>query len=270
MPRRKRSETTALAERPVAPQAARGPGTEIRRALCPVCGVYHGYRRDFIEGKRGLPVPGSRRNYWTWGPRDPGKPLGIIQISRGKGELETVGFFGPDDDPDGFFEPMKAHFLAAISEWHAKGWISGDEVAQAVAGNPPPPPPPRPRTRPTPTLPRPTQKPTPSPAPRPAPPPDASELARRWSAVVDTINSFERMEGVRAERLLEQFERDFLPLDRHSLGLAEVFELLEEFRVVTRGDFDDQEAFQEAREEAWEEFKNAVQEVDISQVTEGK
>lgn len=79
--------------------------------------------------------PGESVNFWaaTQG-FDPDKPFGVIQeVGGGKGHsFRFLGYFGPDDDPDGYFTLVKARFLAALGEWLAKGWISAGEVRAVV------------------------------------------------------------------------------------------------------------------------------------------
>ena len=65
---------------------------------------------------------------------DPDKPFGVIQeVGGGKGKsFRFLGYFGPGDDPDGYFPLVKGRLLAALGEWIAKGWLTADEVAAGV------------------------------------------------------------------------------------------------------------------------------------------
>lgn len=96
---------------------------EYRSAICPVCGTGHGKRNG--------------KNYWDTITFAPNKPFGVIQdVGRGRG-FAVIGYFNPDDDPDGHFPAVKARLLQAVAEWVAKGWIAKEEVtalAQQIGG----------------------------------------------------------------------------------------------------------------------------------------
>lgn len=71
------------------------------------------------------------RNAWDF-VRDPAKPLGVIQSSSGRGTLRTIGTFGPDDDPDEFYPRVKRNLLAGLREWRDKGWLTDEEIEEAL------------------------------------------------------------------------------------------------------------------------------------------
>lgn len=117
--------------------ASRPTGRVYRQALCPVCGRGAGLKRvSYPSGSYGAD-PGEVVNFWaaTLG-FDPDKPFGVIQeVGGGKGKsFRMLGYFGPEDDPDGFFPLVKARLLAAVAEWLAKGWISAGELGAVVGG----------------------------------------------------------------------------------------------------------------------------------------
>ena len=116
--------------------AARPTGREYRQALCPVCGRGAGLKRvSYPSGLYGA-EPGEVVNFWAETLKfDPDKPFGVIQeVGGGKGHsFRLLGYFNPDDDPDGYFPLVKARLLAAVGEWIAKGWISAEELG-AVMG----------------------------------------------------------------------------------------------------------------------------------------
>ena len=88
--------------------------TEIHQALCPVCGTAHGMKvTDRVEGKRWIVL--SRRNYWEWVQGfDPAKPFGTIQSSEGRGTLQLIGYFSPEEDQLGFFPLVKARLCRLV------------------------------------------------------------------------------------------------------------------------------------------------------------
>jgi hypothetical protein len=94
---------------------------EYRQAICPVCGASHGKRNG--------------RNFWERTKDfDPDKPFGVVQdIGRvGKSGIRTIGYFGPDDDPDGYFPFVKTRLLQAVREWVDKGWIAPAEIITVI------------------------------------------------------------------------------------------------------------------------------------------
>ena len=105
-----------------------------RSAVCPLCGISHGKRvTRRMEGRPDIKL--ETANFWT-GVQDfdPDKPLGVIQETTGRGSFRTIGHFGPEDDPDGYFPLIKARLLNALREWVAKGWITVDEAHDAARG----------------------------------------------------------------------------------------------------------------------------------------
>lgn len=85
--------------------------------FCPCCGLQRGVRRD-----RGI-----FRTAWALLPSQR-RHFGIVQISRGRGKIETVGYFSPGEDPYGLFEQVKEQFLAGLGSWYEKGWITNADL----------------------------------------------------------------------------------------------------------------------------------------------
>lgn len=111
--------------------------TEHRSAFCPVCFVSHGMVKDeTVKGKPWIVL--STKNFWKKVQEsDPDKPLGVIQETggvkgKGRNRFRTIGYFGPDDDPHGFFPLIKNRLLQALREWIAKGWIEPEEVRKVL------------------------------------------------------------------------------------------------------------------------------------------
>ncbi|MDD5510448.1 MAG: hypothetical protein PHI12_06545 [Dehalococcoidales bacterium] len=107
------------------------PGREYRQALCPVCGSSHGYKR-VKNGDIDDPGPGELVNYWKWlaarertlGHGDK-QPFGTIQeIGKGKGHsMKIIGYFGPENDPDGYFPLVRSRLILTVRRWIARGWL---------------------------------------------------------------------------------------------------------------------------------------------------
>ena len=106
--------------------------SEYRQALCPVCGTAHGV--EVTQTVRGKPyIKLKRRNYWERvKDYDPDKPFGVIQETLGRGSFKLLGYFSPAEDQDGFFPLIKARLLQATKEWMDKGWITREEIDEAL------------------------------------------------------------------------------------------------------------------------------------------
>ncbi len=146
MPGKKRSATTngvntsrgAPSTNVNRPREHAGGGKEIRQAFCPTCGTAHGYKR-LGPRKANIGTVSSTVNYWEWlKQRDisqnysENRVLGSIQaqgLGRGH-DMQLIGYFGPEDDPDGFFPLVKERLLQAVKRWHDRGWINQADLDQ--------------------------------------------------------------------------------------------------------------------------------------------
>lgn len=105
----------------------------IYQVACPVCGTSHGTRvTDRIEGKPWIVL--ERENYWIKTLEfDKNKPFGIIQHAGGRGTLQVTGTFEPENDPSGSYPLIKQRLLQVVQHWTEKGWLTAEEVHQALA-----------------------------------------------------------------------------------------------------------------------------------------
>lgn len=103
-----------------------------RQAFCPVCGDYHGVEvTETVPGKKYIKL--ARRNFWERTKEfGPDKPFGVIQETTGRGSFRLVGYFEPGEDVDGFFPLIKERLLQALKEWRDKGWITPEEIEEAL------------------------------------------------------------------------------------------------------------------------------------------
>lgn len=148
MPRKKRSEKQTLAPVPMrekrpapsAPRIARVAG-EYRSAFCPVCGTSHGAKR-LEYPQKGYYSPPATQNYWQWiidrdreRGLDKDEPFGVIQeVGMGRGRsFGVIGYFGPEDDPEGFFPLVKGRLLQAVRRWLGNGWLTREELESILA-----------------------------------------------------------------------------------------------------------------------------------------
>ena len=105
--------------------------TEWRVPFCPMCGLSVGKKNITPEGKPWIKL--DEENLWEKTQKFTGdKPFGVIMASEGRGSMRTVRYYGIDEDIEGYFPLMKARLLAIIGEWLKKGWITKEEVEEAM------------------------------------------------------------------------------------------------------------------------------------------
>lgn len=104
-----------------------------------------------------------------------------------------------------------------------------------------------------------------SPAPPPPSPPEApgevevpEAVQKRWDTLLERIRGWPTPRPADAERLLRRFveETGVAPLDN-------ALDRLQEYRDITRAEFETTEEYREARAEAWQEFLDALDEVEL-------
>ena len=91
--------------------------TQWREAFCVLCGLTVGNR-----------IMGKVLSY-----HDNQKPFGVIKESKGRGTMKFLGYYGVEEDVDGFFPIMKTRFLQVVGEWLERKWITREEILQAMA-----------------------------------------------------------------------------------------------------------------------------------------
>ena len=91
--------------------------TTWHETFCPICGLTVGNR-----------IMGKVLSY-----HDNQKPFGVVKESKGRGTMKFLGYYGLDEDVDGFFPIMKIRLLQVIGEWLEREWISREEILQAMA-----------------------------------------------------------------------------------------------------------------------------------------
>ena len=108
--------------------------SEWREAFCPTCGRTMGMKT--ILRTPGKPYMGiaRRENRWEATKEFTGdKPFGVVKSSEGRGSLKFERYYGIDEDQEGYFPLIKARLLAVMGEWLEKGWITREEVDQALS-----------------------------------------------------------------------------------------------------------------------------------------
>ena len=106
---------------------------EWRDAFCPLCGRTMGKRT--IYNVPGKPYFGIERqeNLWEKTREFTGdKPFGVVKSSEGKSSMKFERYYDIDEDAEGYFPAMKSRLLNIISEWLDKGWLSKEELDNAL------------------------------------------------------------------------------------------------------------------------------------------
>jgi len=157
----------------------------------------------------------SRRNAWAFKREE--RPFGYIFSTMGKGTLERIGEFGPDNDPDVYFPLVKHNLLAALHEWREKGWITDQDLQPILTVTPLP-------IRPTPQA---VAPPSPARAPRPR-----TVAGRRQEALTKVTTALSAAESEleplkkEIEALVESLEEHFPETERFE-SASEVAEALD-------------------------------------------
>ena len=106
---------------------------EWKEAFCPLCGISVGMRNIYVDPKKPWTKTGEKNLWEETRAFNGDKPFGVIKSSEGRSSLKFVRYFDVGEDTDGFFPPMKARMLAAMKEWLEKGWITWEELEEAIA-----------------------------------------------------------------------------------------------------------------------------------------
>lgn len=105
---------------------------EIRQVPCPMCGRAGG--RQVVLKKGSTWRKKGTVNFWAGTANfNPNKPFGVILETTGRGTLQKVGTFTPEEDTE-YFPFIKFRLLNVIKEWVEKGWVSESEIAAAARG----------------------------------------------------------------------------------------------------------------------------------------
>ena len=109
--------------------------------------------------------------------------------------------------------------------------------------------------------------PIPPPRPTPPPPPEIPEeepeevpeaVQERWDTLVDGLKRWTTIRPADAERILRRFaeKEGVAPMD-------DALDRLQEYRDITRQDYETAEEYRDARGDAWQEFLDALDEVEL-------
>lgn len=109
---------------------------EWREAFCVLCGRTMGMKN--VYGEYGDPkkpwTKTGEENRWESTKEFTGdKPFGVVKSSVGKGSLKMERYYDIDEDTEGYFPLMKNRLLAVIGEWLEKGWVTREELEEAMS-----------------------------------------------------------------------------------------------------------------------------------------
>ena len=93
-------------------------------AFCPCCGMLRSrfYRGSNGEHKEAWNLEAGQRKYF-----------GLVYQSVGRGNLQVVGHFAPNEDPDGLFPRVSKQLLDAVYFYVEMGWWTRFDV-EALLG----------------------------------------------------------------------------------------------------------------------------------------
>jgi len=106
--------------------------TEWREPFCPMCGRTMGKRNIYLEPGKPWTKTGEENRWEATKDFTGDKPFGVVKGSEGRGSMKLLRYYDVDEDTEGYFPLMKARLLAVVSEWLAKGWITKEEVQEAM------------------------------------------------------------------------------------------------------------------------------------------
>ena len=90
------------------------------------------------------------------------------------------------------------------------------------------------------------------------------EIQERCDELARRITGWKRPRPADAERFLSGFVEETEKVGIEVTGIEEALDLLQEYRVLTREDFDTTDEFREARADAWQEFLDSLDEVELT------
>lgn len=106
--------------------------TLIHQIFCPVCFLSHGPRAEHPEGKPYINI--STENFWIKTLKQNIEHFGSTQDSQGRGKIEFLGYFEPESDPTDSYPLVKQRLLQSVFQWVEKGWLTVDEISEALEG----------------------------------------------------------------------------------------------------------------------------------------
>jgi hypothetical protein len=228
--------------------------TQYYQIICRLCGTAHGVRSDHPEGKSHIRV--NKRSYWEdTMDFDPDRPLGTIQESQGRGKFAMIGTFEAEEDITGSFPFYRIRILRVIQEALGKGWISKEEVEDAIGGKviiaPTPTPGPK----------RPIRPVTPV---RPLPPPgkeiakmSQEELEAKITELEDLMDEENKPASLkRLERALEEIDEDQIS------GVDDLQTAIQEYKDVERAGKTPEEYVQE-KDSAFEHIIDTINDLEL-------
>ena len=105
--------------------------TEWRVPFCPMCGLSVGIKNITVRGKPWIKL--DEENRWEKVQSFTGdRHFGVIKSSEGRGTMKMVGYYGIEDDIEGYLPLMKARLINVLKEWLVKGWITAEEVQEIL------------------------------------------------------------------------------------------------------------------------------------------
>lgn len=105
---------------------------EWREAFCVLCGRTMGMKNNYLDPRRPWTKTGVENRWEATADFTGDKPFGVVKHSEGRGSMAAVRYYDIDEDDEGYFVFMKARLLNVIREWMVKGWLTREEIEEAM------------------------------------------------------------------------------------------------------------------------------------------
>lgn len=97
--------------------------------VCPLCGRSASTKPE-VKGQ----------GFWErLADFDPAKAFGVIQRAAGRGTLNVIGHFGPEEERE-IHAAIRGRIVAILVEWLNKGWLTPEDLLPASSWSPGKPP----------------------------------------------------------------------------------------------------------------------------------
>lgn len=105
---------------------------EWKEPFCPMCRRNMGKKNIYLAPGKPWTKTGEE-NLWEKATEFTGEThFGVVKSSEGRGTMKFVRYYELDEDSEGYFPFMKAQLVSVIEGWLAKGWLTREEVKEAM------------------------------------------------------------------------------------------------------------------------------------------
>lgn len=105
---------------------------EWREPFCPTCGRNMGMKNIYVDPRKPWTKTGEENLWEKRANFNEEEHFGVVKSSEGRGTMEFVRYYELEEDHEGFFPFIKTRLLAVIKIWVAKGWLTREEIQEAM------------------------------------------------------------------------------------------------------------------------------------------